>query len=272
MAPRIHDLLEIDADGFLQAQARTHSSVPAWVAESLTQAPFVVVRRGPVSEQEIPVGVRGAHRNERWAGGCHPSLVKKVLAPQTLLARVAAASVGPAAPSVPAALAPAPYAAAPARPAPRAVTIPALRTLSLLTQRWKTLDSRWGPGGSVGFELATGRHVVTPQSDLDVVIYAQTQMAVNEARTLRDSTQGLPAPVDIRVETPTCGFSLAEYASRAPAPILIRTASGAFLGANPWETHDSTDATGTAGAAGATGAPQPVAMQPATAPSAVRHR
>ena len=80
MPARIHDLLEIDAERFLQGQ----SSVPAWVAESLRQTPFVVVRRGPVSEQEIPIGVRGAHRNERWAGGCHPRIVKGILTPRLL--------------------------------------------------------------------------------------------------------------------------------------------------------------------------------------------
>ena len=228
MPARIHDLLEIDVERFLQA----HPSVPGWVAESLRQTPFVVVRRGPVSDQEISIGVRGAHRNERWAGGCHPSLVNEILTPQALLSRAPALSVTPAAMSeTPTAVA-----------LSRATAIPALRTLSLLTQRWKALDSPWGPGGSVGFELATGRPIVTPQSDLDVVIYANERMTVNEARLLRDSTQGLPAPVDIRVETPTCGFSLVEYASRAPAAILLRTASGALLGADPWEAQDTTSA------------------------------
>src|SRR5882762_1295146 len=88
MPTRIHDLLEIDAERFLQA----YSSVPAWVAESLRQTPFVVVRRGPVSDEELPIGVRGAHRNERWAGGCHPGLLKEVLTPQTLLGRAEASA------------------------------------------------------------------------------------------------------------------------------------------------------------------------------------
>ena len=231
MPPRIHDLLDIDAERFLQA----HPSVPAWVAESLRQTPFAVVRRDPISEHDIPIGVRGAHRNERWAGGCHPSLVKQILTPQTLLGRAAeltlAAATTSVPPHAPAALAP------PATALSRADSIPALRTLSLLAQRWKALDSVWGPGGSVGFELATGRHIVTPQSDLDVVIYANERMTANEATLLRDSTLGLPAPVDVRVETPICGFSLVEYASRAPAPILLRAVSGALLGAGPWEAH-----------------------------------
>jgi phosphoribosyl-dephospho-CoA transferase len=267
MPARIHDLLEIDAERFLQA----HPSVPAWVAESLRQTPFVVVRRGPISDQEISIGVRGAHRNERWAGGCHPSLVNEILTPRMLLDRAVVAAMTPpavarsraAAPVLPAAPAVTPAAAA----LSRASAIPALRTLSLLTQRWKALDSPWGPGGSVGFELATGRHVVTPQSDLDVVIYAHRRMTVNEARQLRDSTQGLPAPVDIRVETPICGFSLVEYASRSPAPILLRTAPGALLGVDPWGAHDTTDAAQPVAAR-----PQPVAAQPVTAPPIAGHR
>jgi phosphoribosyl-dephospho-CoA transferase len=270
MPARIHDLLEIDAERFLQA----HSSVPAWVADSLRQAPFVVVRRGPVSDQEIPIGIRGEHRNERWAGGCHPSLVNEILTPQTLLGRAPAVAVAPLAATVaPASLSPAaasvPPAAAPLSRAAaamavgalsRTTTMPALRTLSLLAERWRSLDSVWGPGGSVGFELATGRHIVTPQSDLDVVIYAHRRMTVNEARLLRDSTQGLPAPVDIRVETPICGFSLLEYASRAPAPILLRTTSGALLGADPWEAQDTTVAT------------QPATAQPAADPPIAGHQ
>jgi phosphoribosyl-dephospho-CoA transferase len=207
MSPRIHDLLEIDAERFLQAQ----SSAPGWVVENLRATPFVVVRRGP-TEQGVPVGVRGALRNERWAGVCHSDIVKAIVTPLMLLSRVVPAT-------------------------PRIAAIPALRSLPLLAERWRELDTPWGPGGSVGFELATGRHATTAESDLDVVIYADTRMTVAAAQTLRDCAQGLPAAVDIRVETPACGFSLTEYASRSPAPILIRLASGTALAADPWATH-----------------------------------
>jgi len=257
---RIHDLLEIDAERFLQAQ----SSAPGWVAASLRETPFVVVRRGPIStEQGIAVGVRGVQRNERWAGACHPGLVRRILTPPTLLSRLiatspasavtdpaAASSSAPASPSA-AAIHPTPASssalvchsapAAPStsasRPIPpaRTNTIPAMCALALLADRWKTLASPWGPGGSVGFELATGHPVATPQSDLDIVIYAESRMTHDEARALCESAQGLPAAVDIRVETPTCGFSLTEYANRAPmAPILLRFPHGTALGPDPW--------------------------------------
>ena len=216
--PRIHDLLEIDAECFLQAQ----SSAPGWVAASLRQTPFVVVRRGPIStEQGIAVGVRGAQRNERWAGVCHPDLVGRILTPPMLLTWLATAS-------------PMATAGPPLSPT-RTNTIPALRALALLADRWKALDSLWGPGGSVAFELASAHPVATPQSDLDIVIYAESRMTQGEARALCESAQGLPAAVDIRVETPNCGFSLTEYARAAPrAPILLRFPYGTALGSDPW--------------------------------------
>jgi phosphoribosyl-dephospho-CoA transferase len=217
MPARIHDLLEIDAEPFLEA----HSSAPGWVAESLRRAPFVVVRRGPSpAEEGIAIGVRGAQRNERWAGACHPDLVRRILTPPMLLSGLVTASR--------------PDPATPPAPTTRAAAVPAVRTLALLAERWKDLDSPWGPGGSVGFELATGHPVATSQSDLDVVIYAGSRMTQDEARALCKSAQGLPAAVDIRVETPICGFSLTEYANRATLPILLRFAHGTVLGTDPW--------------------------------------
>jgi phosphoribosyl-dephospho-CoA transferase len=92
----------------------------------------------------------------------------------------------------------------------------------------------WGPGGSAGFELASGRHVVTPESDLDIVIYAERRMTAEEAKSLCDRAMNLPGVVDIRVETPVCGFSLKEFAGRSPAAILLRAPSGIVLGRDPW--------------------------------------
>jgi hypothetical protein len=42
-----------------------------------------VCRRSPCSRhgQEVPIGVRGAQRNQRWAAFCHPKLVKSILTP-----------------------------------------------------------------------------------------------------------------------------------------------------------------------------------------------
>jgi len=100
---RTHDLLEIDAKQLLSSQA----SAPQWVEGELRRSPFAVVRRSPAPGHEIPIGVRGTGRNQRWAAFCHSKLVKSVLTPSQLLTR--------------------------AIPASRANAIPALRGLDLLT-------------------------------------------------------------------------------------------------------------------------------------------
>jgi phosphoribosyl-dephospho-CoA transferase len=200
---RTHDLLEIDAKQLISSQP----SAPQWVEDYLRKTPFVVVRRGPVTGREIPIGVRGMERNQRWAGFC-PKFVNSILTPQQLLSR--------------------------SIPTSRADAIPALRALNLLKDRWKDLVLPWGPGGSVGFELASGRHVATLESDLDIVIYAERRMTAEEAKSLCDRAMNLPAVVDIRVETPICGFSLKEFAGGGRAAILLRVPRGIVLAKDPW--------------------------------------
>jgi len=201
---RTHDLLEIDAKQLLSSQA----SAPKWVEGELRESPFAVVRRGLAPGNQIPIGVRGTERNQRWATFCHPKLVKNILTPSQLLTR--------------------------AIPISRANAIPGLRALDLLKERWMENVLLWGLGGSVAFELASGRHVAKPESDLDIVIYAERRMTAHEAKSLCDRAINLPAVVDIRVETPVCGFSLREFASQSPAAILLRAAGGIVLGTDPW--------------------------------------
>jgi phosphoribosyl-dephospho-CoA transferase len=207
MMRRVHHLLEIDAKQFCLVQ----DSLPRWVEEELRRTPSVVVRRGVEMELGIPVGVRGTARNERWAAFCDPKFVKRVIAPPQL--------VGCAAPAF------------------RMDAIPALRSLRILEGRWSTIPYPWGPGGSIGFELATGSQVATPASDLDIVLYVDGRMTTGEAADLCISAGDLPAAVDIRVETPTCGFSLKEYADQGPERILLRTPTGVVLEADPWREH-----------------------------------
>jgi phosphoribosyl-dephospho-CoA transferase len=201
---RVHDLLEIDAKGFCLVQ----DSLPLWVEEELRRVPFVVVRRGVEMDLGIPMGVRGAARNERWAGFCDPKFVKRVISPPQLLSCTA--------------------------PAFRMDAIPALRSLRILEGRWSTIPYPWGPGGSIGFELATASQVATTASDLDIVVYIDARMTTGEAADLCFSASDLPTSIDIRGETPVCGFSLKEYAGQGTERILLRTSTGVVLGADPW--------------------------------------
>ena len=198
---RVHDLLEIDPAGIA-------GSAPAWVAQELAGCPFVVVRRGLPERDSIPVGVRGQRREDRWPAFCDLGSVTRIWTPAQLL-------------EVPISQA-------------RVAAIPAMQTLRLLKARWAGLKLPWGPGGSVGFELATERQTATAESDLDVIVHAHERLSRHEALDLCERAADLTTVVDIRVETPACGFSLKEYASAGGGRILLRNAEGNFLGDDPW--------------------------------------
>jgi phosphoribosyl-dephospho-CoA transferase len=83
----------------------------------------------------------------------------------------------------------------------------------------------WGPTGSVGFELATGRQAVTPASDLDLLVRAATLPPLDELRRLH---QALPDRADCLIETPGGAAALAELITGAPR-ILLRTETGPRL-------------------------------------------
>lgn len=200
--PRVHDLLRIEPASLTSGCV----AEPPWVRQTMPACPWVVVRRSQAVSGLIAVGVRGDNRNERWAAYCEKSLVREIVRPEELL-----------------------------RTSIDVRRTPALRALQEMSARWADLALPWGPGGSVGFELASGRQVTTEASDLDLVIRAQQRIAVEEASCLLDRTRGLEAKVDVRVETPVCGFSLVEYASASSAKILLRYPDGGWLGADPWQ-------------------------------------
>jgi phosphoribosyl-dephospho-CoA transferase len=193
--PRVHDLLRIDPAPFLAAHP------------TLRDAPYVVVRRSPQQDDLIPVGVRGPTRSGRWP----------ILLPAHLILGI----------TTPALLLTLPI------PEGRALQLPALQTLVRLKDLWSALDLEWGPTGSVAFELLTGRETATLSSDLDIVLHAPQPVSHAAASSLLTLTEGLPAKLDIRVETLLGGFSLAEFVQGAEK-ILLRTASGESLTANPW--------------------------------------
>jgi phosphoribosyl-dephospho-CoA transferase len=213
-APQVHDLLRIDAHAF------TADSIPqpAWVRETLTYCPWVVVRRGQPPVGQIAVGVRGATRSERWSGFCAEHLIKKVVRPEEL--RVMS------------------------RSSTYVHRTPALRVLREISEKWAELGLPWGPTGSAGFELATGRQVTTEASDLDIAIRAVDRMVVEQARCLWDRVSGLQTKVDVRVETPECGFSLEEYVCTSSGRILLRYPEGPRFGDDPWNERSNTEVSG----------------------------
>jgi phosphoribosyl-dephospho-CoA transferase len=210
----IHDLLKVDAAKVILDDAQGNQSTPSWVAPKLQETPWVVVRRGVATPDWIPIGIRGAERSQRWAASCPPAAIHQIATPMDLLNCF--------------------------NQTRQLVNSPLcndLRSLAIDWQ-WFTHSSHlWGPGGSLGFELATGKQTTTSQSDLDIVIYANNYLPKTDAQRLLHATRHLNVPVDIRVETPVGGFSLTEYSESSGQSILLRTAAGPMLSDNPWKTE-----------------------------------
>jgi len=94
-------------------------------------------------------------------------------------------------------------------------------------------DGRWGPAGSVAFELASGLPCTTPGSDLDLVLQADQPIARASAATLHAQLSTLPVRIDLLVETPRGAVALSEYVS-ASGVTLLRGADGPRLVRDPW--------------------------------------
>jgi phosphoribosyl-dephospho-CoA transferase len=209
-----HDLVRIDP-GIARSWA-----APAWVAASLAEAPWVVVRRGPATPL-IPVGVRGATRTQRFA------------------ANIAAPDAG-------------------ARLTPIALleSLPNARTHRVAHAAWSfasccaVRNLCWGPIGAFGFELASGIQTTHTASDLDIALHAGSAPCAERRARLREVAAACAAierAIGVRVDVevtfgdgpdgaPTpgsdVGIALHELLSGAPV-VLAKTRAGPQLLANP---------------------------------------
>ena len=206
---RPHYLLKIDTAAISCNGNSFDVGVPASIRRELEETNFVVVRRGVVTENWVPIGIRGHQRSQRWAAWYPRYAIQEIVKPMDLLPQVDTVNLRD--------------------------TSPPGRALRSLMKTWQWLTYPWGPGGSLGFEVATGRQTTTMRSDLDVVIYADEPLSRRDAQRLLAAADDLEVTVDIRIETPTCGFSLTEYATSPTKTILLRTVAGPVLGDDPWD-------------------------------------
>lgn len=194
--PRTHDLLHLsNIDGLVPDDA------PPWVMESLTATPWVVVRRATATSGRVAVGVRGLNRWQR-----HGLFIP--------IDRVAART------------SPEDLATVDARPC----RLPAFQALAQVRILLHNTNLRWGPVGSVGFQLATGAGTVGPDSDLDIIVRVRhLESSIRAQLTLVDEIlRGCPARVDCQVETPSGAVALTELVSGS-THLLVRTTSGTHL-------------------------------------------
>jgi phosphoribosyl-dephospho-CoA transferase len=160
------------------------SNLPDWAVESLQRAPWVVVRRAPIHGGWVPVGVRGELRRQRFAAWLSPDEALELATPRMLVSRKAARAVAPF------------------------TALPRIERI----MREHGFGELWGPGGSVGFELASGKPTVTVSSDLDLVVELDRPDLIATSRSLWNALSALPVRVDVLLETPQGAVALSEYA------------------------------------------------------------
>ena len=216
-APAVHVLLRLrDLDALIWEEHR-----PQWASAALQRAPWVVVRRAAPQLALWPVGVRGSRRQHRSAAWLPQRAIQECITPQTLAAERAW------------------------RGRPSTAATPAIAALDEVAAILVAhgFAGRWGPGGSVGFELASGAPSTTPGSDLDLVLNADEPMTQTDATRLHADLSKLPVRIDLLLETPQGAAALAEYVQGAGVT-LLRSAQGPRLVRDPWSRDCSMAGTG----------------------------
>ena len=213
-AVRAHDLLFLGRSAAFEACVSCGSERPGWLGADWLQRAPLVVRRAVAGPGHVPVGARGLQRNERCAGHVLLADVVRRVTPQDL-AREALAGQGRIAAS----------------------SLPCLAALLELAPRLQALGLDWGPTGGAGFWLASGLPVLRPGSDLDLLVRAPQPLTADTLAALCALQLHAPCRVDIQVDTGHGGFALNEYARGGR--VLLKTAAGPLLVADPWAASDA---------------------------------
>jgi phosphoribosyl-dephospho-CoA transferase len=202
---RPHDLLWVD-DGSVVVSV---DALPTWATTAWLAVAPLVVRRAPLLRDRVPVGLRGAARNERCAAYIASDRVVRKVAPEDIARHVSS------------------------RRLVRESELPCLRALARLACELDESPLIWGVTGSVGFTLASGLDVLRADSDLDLLVRSPDRGDAAALRALRRSTSDTEPRVDVQVETPCGAFALNEWL-RTGGPVLLKTADGPLLCDDPW--------------------------------------
>ena len=205
-AASVHALLRISgAQALSWENAGLETMAPGWTTDALRRQPFVVVRRNSQRPGWLPVGIRGGMRSQRAAAWLPVNAVRTCVTPRMLAAR---------------------------RGWRNADSVQS-RAIAVLDEVEAIVTTHgfagaWGPGGSVGAELASGVVCTHAGSDLDLLLYADTVLDKTAARALYAQLGQLSVRVDTLLEVPQGGVALADLAGDADR-VLLRTAHGPRL-------------------------------------------
>ncbi|NWD78087.1 malonate decarboxylase holo-ACP synthase [Pseudomonas gingeri] len=188
--------------------AQLPEGAPGWVAEALRLGQPVVVRRALTAPDQVPVGVRGALREQRFATLMPRALVERCVRPEALIDIEICAQ-----------------------------DWPALQALHYLRPLLKASGLVWGVSGSAGFELASGLPTLHPKSDLDLILRVPQALSRRQAKGLLQQLDNPFCRVDLQLQTPLGALALAEWAGTAQR-VMLKQAGGVQLLLDPWDLRE----------------------------------
>jgi phosphoribosyl-dephospho-CoA transferase len=206
--PDVHSLLRIAAAKTLLWE--DDGAAPDWAASALQRLGWVVMRRQLPRPGLLPVGIRGIFRSQRAPAWLPLDAVHECLTPRMLADRADWRQLN--------------LCSSPA--------VAVLNQVELILAA-HGLAGAWGPGGSVGAELASGVVCTSATSDLDLIVYTATRLGAREAAALHAALAVVPVHVDTLLETPQGGVALADLIGGVERK-LLRTAQGPRLVRDPW--------------------------------------
>ncbi|MDF7639051.1 malonate decarboxylase holo-ACP synthase [Lactobacillus sp. ESL0791] len=199
-----HTLLKLKSKTSLVDSA----ALSIWASAMLAKAPYVIVRRGK-QDKQVPVGIRGFLKNQRFASFIKFNEWSETITPAQALTFL---------PNV-----------SPARM--QLAAFKKLKEIFPLLQKYE-----WGVSGSLQFEMVTGLQVVTSQSDIDIIMSCTKNITKDNAnKLLKRLAEIRPGThVDVQVVHGQNGFSLEEFVQHRSDKILVKTQNGPVLAEDPW--------------------------------------
>lgn len=178
---------------------------PKWAVEAVLAGQPVVVRRQAMPAGQVAVGLRGRGREQRYAASMPLAEVCRRVMPEQLI------------------------------DAPTEIhqQLPALQALRQIRPVMEALELDWGVGGSAGFELASGIAALHQDSDLDLILRTPGRLNRRCAAELVEALETSVCRVDVQLQLESGAVALREWA-RPTGRVLLKTATGARLVADPW--------------------------------------
>ena len=184
-------------------------TLPEWVISQWNKQLPLVVRREAAAENKFTVGIRGIKPSQRFVTQIDKSSITHIMDVASLVSN--------------------------SRELQRSmfIALPPVQVLLLLSQHnWPWT---WAVTGSCAYTLVTDIQSMLSDGDLDVVIRCPTPHQKEDFAEFAIKANTPLCRIDIHVETPKGGFSLAEWFKNDE--VTLHTPRGDVMTADPWDIN-----------------------------------